>query len=126
MARPAAPTTASPIIDVVPGQIERWIIGDVANSRFFNIALAGHTFRVIGSDGGMIAKPYDTEEVLVSVAERVEVLVQFNGQPGDEVALIAHHYNRGHEMIGPDEVPLALIRYGNQLANRCKCMTSWW
>lgn len=39
------------------GSRERWRFVNAANGRFFNLALPGHSFYVIGWDGGLLAEP---------------------------------------------------------------------
>ncbi|MFO0739619.1 MAG: multicopper oxidase family protein [Labilithrix sp.] len=67
-----------------------------ANGRFFNLRLTGHTWRVIGHDGGFLAKPYDTERVLISPGERYDVMVIPSGVPGATFDLVNDPYERGH------------------------------
>ncbi|WP_437605396.1 hypothetical protein WMF20_30285 [Sorangium sp. So ce834] len=69
-----------PVLDVHPGALTRLRIVNVANGRFFNLALPGHTFRVIGTDGGLIPKPYDAEKLLLSPGERHDVVLIAQGR----------------------------------------------
>lgn len=69
---------------------------NAANGRFFNLRLAGHSWRVIGHDGGFLAKPYDTERVLIAPGERYDVMVIPNGAPGSAIDLVNDPYERGH------------------------------
>lgn len=103
---------ANPIIHVKAGHVERWSFANTSNSRFFKVALEQHRLTQIGSDGGMMPVPQTwLASVLVPNAERVEVLVQFNGQPGDQVQLVTQHHQRGHDLADPGDLPLALIVY---------------
>jgi FtsP/CotA-like multicopper oxidase with cupredoxin domain len=97
-----------------PGSIQRLRIVNVANGRFFNLALPGHRFRVIGTDGGLIPAPYDTERVLVSPGERYDVLVHVTGAPGTETTLINEPYERGHETGSASPMPIARIRLSDE------------
>lgn len=67
-----------------------------ANGRFFNLRLPGHTWRVIGHDGGLLAKPYDAERVLIAPGERYDVIVIPNGAPNSSIDLLDDPYDRGH------------------------------
>jgi FtsP/CotA-like multicopper oxidase with cupredoxin domain len=78
------------------GAILRLRLVNAANGRFFNLRLAGHTWRVVGHDGGLLAKPYDTEQVLVAPGERYDVLVIPQGAPGANLELLDDPYDRGH------------------------------
>ncbi|WP_437943806.1 multicopper oxidase family protein [Sorangium sp. So ce281] len=101
-----------PALDVQPGGLTRLRIVNVANGRFFNLALPGHTFRVIGTDGGLIPKPYDTERLLVSPGERYDVLLIAEGEPGTELTLMNEPYERGHHTGLAEPMPLARVRIG--------------
>ncbi|MBL8722365.1 MAG: multicopper oxidase family protein [Myxococcales bacterium] len=78
-----------------PGSRVRLRIVNAANGRFFNLALSGHTFRVIGGDAGFLAKPYDTDHVLVAPGERYDVIVVPQGSA--PLALVNDPYDRGHD-----------------------------
>ncbi|WP_437966976.1 multicopper oxidase family protein [Sorangium sp. So ce260] len=101
-----------PALEVAPGALTRLRIVNVANGRFFNLALAGHTFRVIGTDGGLIPKPYDAERLLVAPGERYDVLLIAQGEPGAELTLMNEPYERGHHTGLADPTPLATVRLG--------------
>lgn len=96
-----------PTIDVASGSRERWRFVNAANGRYFNLELPGHTFTVIGWDGGLIAAPYETATLLVAPGERYEVLVEVQASPGDALALRTLHYDRGHEV--PDPGPIEIL-----------------
>lgn len=78
------------------GAATRLRIVNVANGRFFNLRLPGHLWRVIGTDGGLLPKPYDTERLLVSPGERYDVMLLPTGVPGSELELVSDPYDRGH------------------------------
>lgn len=101
-----------PALEVKPGALERLRIVNVANGRFFNLALPGHTFRVIGTDGGLIPKPYDTGKLLVAPGERYDVLLVAEGNPGTELMLTNEPYERGHHTGRAEPMPLAKVRIG--------------
>lgn len=78
------------------GTLQRLQIVNVANGRFFNLELPGYSWRVIGTDGGFIPQPYDTELLLISPGERYDVVLVATGSPGTEVTLMNEPYERGH------------------------------
>lgn len=84
-------------VAIDPGALVRLRIVNVANGRFFNLRIPGHTFRVIGTDGGLVPKPYDVETLLMSPGERADVMLVANVEPGGELPLITEPYERGHE-----------------------------
>jgi FtsP/CotA-like multicopper oxidase with cupredoxin domain len=90
------------------GARERWRVVDAANSRFFQLALADHTFLVIGFDGGLLATPYETDTLLIAPGERYDVIVQLDGEPGDTWPLQTLAYDRARGQL-PDPGPLDLL-----------------
>jgi FtsP/CotA-like multicopper oxidase with cupredoxin domain len=96
-----------PRIDVKVGGRERWRFVNAANGRYFRLRLSGHSFLVIGWDGGLIPTPYEVETLLITPGERYEVLVESAGRPGDSVALETIYYDRGHNI--PDTGPRDIL-----------------
>jgi len=96
-----------PQIESPAGARERWRLLNAANGTYFNLALPGHEFRVIGWDGGLLPEPYVSDTLVIAPGERYEVLVELAGAPGDELALQTVFYDRGHDL--PDVGPRALM-----------------
>ncbi len=71
-----------------PGQIERWRIVNTANARTMSLSLSGATMRVIATDGGRIAEPFETDRLELPVGQRYELEVRY-GAAGT-VALQSH------------------------------------
>jgi FtsP/CotA-like multicopper oxidase with cupredoxin domain len=86
---------------------ERWRFVNAANGRYFNLALAGHTFRVIGWDGGLVEQPYEVSTLVIAPGERYDVLVELGGTAGDKLGLQSIYYDRGHDV--PDVGPIELV-----------------
>lgn len=78
---PGAPQVAQ------PGQVDRWRIVNVANARTMQLTLEGATLRVVGTDGGRLAEPYETERLEVPVGQRFDVEVHYGAGP---VSLVSH------------------------------------
>lgn len=89
------------------GATERLRVVNTANGRFFNLALPGYTWRVIGTDGGFIPQPYDTDHLLVSPGERYDVMLIVKGSPGTEATLMNDPYDRGHDTGKEPPAPVA-------------------
>lgn len=102
---------SNPFVDVVAGTVERWRIVNVANSRFFRLAIPGHSFVIIGTDVGFASAPDERDELLLAPGERYDVLVRMDGDPSSEVALVTKHHNRGHDMADPGDLVVATLRY---------------
>jgi spore coat protein A len=63
-------------------------IANTANSRFFSVALSnGQSFQLIGSDQGLLASPAEMKRLVLSPAERADVLVDFSAARGQNVRL---------------------------------------
>jgi FtsP/CotA-like multicopper oxidase with cupredoxin domain len=101
-----------PSIAAAAGSRERWRFVNAANGRYFKLELAGHTFRVIGVDGGLLETPVETAQLLVTPGERYDVLVELNGAPGETLRLHTLHYDRGHNIPDPGPIELLAIELG--------------
>jgi FtsP/CotA-like multicopper oxidase with cupredoxin domain len=84
----------NPVLALRPGQVQRWRIFNASTARFFRLSLEGHSLQVIGSDGGLLDRPYPVNEILVSPAERVDVLVKASLTAG-AYRMLALPYDRG-------------------------------
>ncbi len=60
------------------GQVELWRILNTANARTMFLEIEGASFRVVGTDGGPLAEPYETEQLLVPVGQRYNVEVRYD------------------------------------------------
>ena len=83
----------NPTINVNGGQSERWRFINSSSARYFQLYLGGRKFTVIGSDGGLIERPYQVDKVLLVPGERVDII----GGPFEEdetVELESLPYNR--------------------------------
>ena len=77
-----------PNLDVEPRQY-RFRILDGSNTRFYNLAFSnGMPFLQIGTDGGYLPKPVRLTSLLISPAERADILVDFSQlAPGTQLTL---------------------------------------
>jgi FtsP/CotA-like multicopper oxidase with cupredoxin domain len=87
----------TPTLPMHAGGVERLRILNVANGRFFNLAIEGYQWHVIGTDGGLVPQPWDTPTLLVAPGERYDVLLIPNGAPAQDLALMNLPYDRGHD-----------------------------
>lgn len=70
--------TPEPYLEVGAG-LYRFRMLNASNARIFDLALAdGKKFHVIGTDGGLLDKPYETGAVFLAPGERVEILIDFS------------------------------------------------
>ena len=67
--------------DVARGEVVRLYLTNTANTRVFNVAVAGATFKLVGGDSGRYEREEFVESVLLSPSERaiVDVLFELSG-----------------------------------------------
>ncbi|HET7542462.1 MAG TPA: multicopper oxidase family protein [Polyangiaceae bacterium] len=65
-----------PTLHVRPGVRQRWRIINAAKTRYFELQLPGTPFTRIGSDGGFIESPETLDTVLLTPAQRADVIVE--------------------------------------------------
>ncbi len=112
-------------LQVAAGSRERWRFVNAANGRFFNLRIPGARFMVIGSDGGLLPAPYDTETLLVTPGERYDVLVTFDADPGDRTSLQTIHYDRGHNIPDPGPQDLVELVIGDSIGSPAALPDTW-
>jgi len=112
-------------LEVAEGSRERWRLVNAANGRYFNLSLAGHTFQVIGWDGGLLPTPYSVEKLLVAPGERYDVLVTFDRPQSEKLTLQTLFYDRGHDIPDPGPKDLMEIVYGSAGQAPAPLPTSW-
>jgi FtsP/CotA-like multicopper oxidase with cupredoxin domain len=102
----------NPVILAHPGRRQRWRLVNTARSRYFQLAIAGHTFTRIGGDGGFLEKPVETERLVLTPGQRADVLVTPRGEPGTTVAVRWVPYDRGYgSTFRRPEVEIATLRF---------------
>lgn len=89
---------AHPTISLRAGTIERWRVVNVANARYFQLDVPGHTLRLAGTDGGLLADSVEIERPVIAPGERIDVLVRADGAPGSAVDVSSLPYDRGRGM----------------------------
>ncbi|MFL5638717.1 MAG: multicopper oxidase family protein [Gemmatimonadaceae bacterium] len=83
-----------PTITIRSGEIQRWRIINASAGRIYRLALTGHEFVQVGSDGGLFEKPVQTKEILLATGERVELLVRGSDPSGGHSTLQNLPYDR--------------------------------
>ena len=83
-----------PTLTIRSGEVQRWRVINASAARVFRLALAGHSFLHVGSDGGLFEHPVEVTEILLANGERAELLVRGTGSPGDRVVLQTLPYDR--------------------------------
>lgn len=101
----------NPVLTLRPGQVQRWKIVNASNARFYKLNLANHNLHVIGTDGGLLDKPYAQGTVLLSPGERADILVKASTSKG-YYKLKALPYNRGAGASANQEITLMTAYIG--------------
>ena len=107
-----------PTLGIRSGAVQRWRVVNASAARIYRLALQGHTFLHVGSDGGLFEHPIEVSEILLGVGERVELLVRGTGAPGSQTVLQTLPYHRYVPQTAPDDwnVPrdLARLQYSSE------------
>jgi FtsP/CotA-like multicopper oxidase with cupredoxin domain len=98
-----------PVLTVRPGTRRRFRLFNATNARFLRLTFGGAPMTIIGSDGGLLAAPVQgATEILLSPAERAEVVVAFEN--AGSFALKTLPYDHGWMGPGrPDDGDLTLL-----------------
>jgi FtsP/CotA-like multicopper oxidase with cupredoxin domain len=72
----------NPVLAMKPGQVQRWKIVNASNARFYKLSLASHNLHIIGTDGGLLNKPYTQSAILLSPGERIDIMVKASATKG--------------------------------------------
>jgi len=83
-----------PTLSITSGETQRWRIVNASAARVFRLALAGHEFLHVGTDGGLFERPVPVKEILLANGERAELLVRGTGAPGTRAKLQTLPYDR--------------------------------
>jgi FtsP/CotA-like multicopper oxidase with cupredoxin domain len=82
-----------PVHTVRPGTTQRWRIFNATSARHFRLVLDGHTFTLVGTDGGLLAVPVTgLSEILIAPAQRIEIVVTVATDPNMRYRLRALRY----------------------------------
>jgi FtsP/CotA-like multicopper oxidase with cupredoxin domain len=83
-----------PTVTIRAGEVQRWRVINASAARVFRLALGGHTFLHVGSDGGLFERPVEVAEILLANGERAELLVRGTAAPGSRATLQTLPYDR--------------------------------
>ncbi len=65
----------APTIDIRPGEVQYWRIGNIGSDLFLKLALEGMAFYIVGTDGHYLPRPRKVEQVLLGPGQRIEAVV---------------------------------------------------
>ena len=83
-----------PTVTMRSGEVQRWRVVNASAARVYRLALTGHTFLHVGSDGGLFEHPVELTELTLANGERAELLVRATGAPGTRATLQTLAYDR--------------------------------
>jgi suppressor of ftsI len=90
-----------PVHVVRPGGTERWRIFNATAAAHLRLALEGHAFALVGTDGGLLQTPVTgLGEILLAPAQRIEILVTANSAPNGRYRLRALRYEADYLNLG--------------------------
>jgi bilirubin oxidase len=90
----------------IPAQIVRFRILNGAIERSYNIGFSDNrNFSVICSDGGLLNAPVSVNRYLLHAGERIEILVDCNGQSGTIVDIKAFNSTLSNFIAGGESFP---------------------
>jgi FtsP/CotA-like multicopper oxidase with cupredoxin domain len=89
----------NPVLTMRPGQVQRWRVLNASNSRFYNLAFENHLLHLIGTDGGLLDRPYPISRIMLAPGERIDLLVKASSSTGN-FRLLSLPYPGGHHHGG--------------------------
>ena len=104
----------NPVLSIRPGQVQRWQIVNACNARFFKLSLDRHSLCLVGTDGGLLDRPYQLSSILLAPGERIDVLVKAT-QAGGSFKFLSLPYDRG--MSSLQQVTLLTLAYEGTFVN---------
>ena len=108
----------APTLHVRPGARQRWRVINAAKARYFLLELAGNHFTRIGGDDGAIEDPETVERLLLTPAQRADVLLEPTAPAGESESTlrwIAYDRGFGTAFMRPDEDVLRLSFEGDSV-----------
>ena len=100
----------NPRVAIAPGQVQRWRVVNASTARFYRLSLQSHAMHLVGTDGGLLDRPRQLTELLLSPGERADLLIQGTRKSGS-YKLLSLPYDRGG-MSGQQQVTLMTVTYG--------------
>jgi FtsP/CotA-like multicopper oxidase with cupredoxin domain len=83
-----------PTLPIRSGEVQRWRVINASGARIYRLAIPGHTFLHVGSDGGLFERPVEADEIVLANGERAELLVRGTAGPGTRTVLQTLPYDR--------------------------------
>ncbi|WP_457600402.1 multicopper oxidase family protein [Hydrogenivirga sp.] len=100
----------NPVLNIQPGQVQRWRILNASVFRYFRLSLQNHTMYLVGVDDSLLDTPVPLNEIILAPAERVDILVKADQTPGT-YELVSNPIN------GAGTVTLLTLEYSGAQTN---------
>lgn len=107
-----------PELSMAGGQAERWRIVNASSARYVRLSIGGRPFRILGTDGGLLAAPVAATEVLLAPADRVDLAVGPFAE-GETIAVEALRHSRG-SFAPARRAGFATVRVGPAAPSRAR------
>ncbi len=110
---------AWPYLDVEQRKY-RFRILNASNGRFYRMKLdSGQLFTQIGSDGGLLQRPVQLDEITIGPAERVDLIIDFTNQPLDSSIILRNSATTPFDFgAPPDPLTTGMIMKFNVIARK--------
>lgn len=110
---------AEPELTISAGQVERWRLINASSARYVRLSIGGRPFRILGTDGGLIAAPFTADEVVLAPADRVDLAVG-PFEEGAALPLEARRFQRGKLFSLPRRERFGTLRCGPPAPSRAR------
>ena len=91
----------------MPAQVVRLRLLNASGERTFNFGFTNnHTFKIIGSDGGLLNAPVNATRIRVSPGERYEILLDLTGMNGQSLYLMSYASELATGIQGGPTMPM--------------------
>jgi suppressor of ftsI len=105
-----------PRLEMRPGQLEFWRIGNQSSNIFYQLSLGGQTFHIVATDGQLQNQAVETQTLLLPPGSRLEVLVY--GPPSGTYQLQDAAFNTGPAGDQyPGQLMMTVVSKGSPVEN---------
>ena len=121
-----APTTrtvngaVNPSLSIAPGETQLWRLANIGADIWYQVALEGHAFYVIGEDANPVWQTWSADSLVLPPGKRYDVLVQ--GQSAGTYELMTTDFDQGGDHY--PEATLATLTVGGTAVTPAAIPTS--
>lgn len=103
----------NPTLQARSGRRQRWRVLNAARTRYFQLAVTDHDFLRFAGDGGQLEHPVASETLVLTAAERAEVVFVPRVPPDGRLQVMAIPYDRGFgTLVRDDEQMFQIVTDG--------------